>query len=98
MKMNLKVVFGIICLSATTALANVAVWVGSPGVSASTNWSDALNWTNSAGGSPGPVGNDAKFGVVGSATAAGSLTTVVDVNQNTLSLQFSNNTLAAPAQ
>jgi len=58
--------------AACTASANTALWIGNPGVTATTNWSDNANWNNVGGGGSGPNQNDVKFGGTGSAVSAGS--------------------------
>jgi fibronectin-binding autotransporter adhesin len=82
------------CLCSTfTASATTVLWVGNPGVSATTNWSDALNWSGGA-----PLQNDAKFGGTGSAGDINTVTSFVDANQAPLSLQYSNASQAATLQ
>lgn len=82
-------------LTSQFAAANTALWIGNPGVSASTNWSDNANWNNVGAGGAGPLQNDVKFGLAGAAGAAGTITSVADVDQHPFSLQFTNNSLAA---
>jgi autotransporter-associated beta strand protein len=75
-----------IFLTTPAALAaSTALWVGNPGVTATTNWSDIANW------SVAPLQNDAKFGGTGSAGDINTITSVVDANQGPLSLQYTNN-------
>jgi autotransporter-associated beta strand protein len=78
----------------TTAVmaASTALWVGNPGVTATTNWSDNLNW------SVAPLQNDAKFGGTGSAGDLDTVTSFVDANQAPLSLQYTNNSLSPSLQ
>src|SRR5260221_10561804 len=84
-------VFFAIIATAQLAQANTALWIGNPGVTATTNWSDNANWSNSAGGGPGPNQKDVRFGGAGSAGSAGIVTSVVDANGlNPLSLGFTN--------
>jgi fibronectin-binding autotransporter adhesin len=71
--------------TAAALAASTALWVGNPGVTATTNWSDNANW------SVAPLQNDAKFGGTGSAGDLNTITSVVDANQAPLSLQYSNN-------
>jgi len=73
--------------AAHLASAAVAPWIGNPGVTATTNWSDTANWTGGVGASA----NDVKFGGTGSTGDATTITSVVDSDQNPLSLQYSNN-------
>src|SRR6266481_8028832 len=72
--------------------ASTALWVGNPGVTATTNWSDNANW------SVAPLQNDAKFGGAGSAGDLNTVTSFVDANQAPLSLQFTNNSLSPSLQ
>jgi fibronectin-binding autotransporter adhesin len=75
------------------AQANTELWMGTNNVSATTNWSDNLNWSNLSGtGGPGPNGNDVVFGDGAAASAAGVVDSVVDNNSlNPSSLTFTNN-------
>jgi fibronectin-binding autotransporter adhesin len=82
-----------IFLSTPLAMAaSTALWVGNPGVTATTNWSDNLNWTVA------PLQNDAKFGGTGSAGDLDTVTSFVDANQAPLSLQYTNNSLTPSLQ
>src|SRR5215510_14270967 len=72
------------------AAANTALWIGNPGVSANTNWSDNANWSNIGTGGPGYNNNDVVFGGTGSAGGAGIVTSVADVTAQTLSMRFTN--------
>jgi autotransporter-associated beta strand protein len=72
--------------------ANTALWIGNPGVTATTNWSDNLNW------SVAPLQNDAKFGGTGSAADFNTVTSFVDANQAPLSLQYTNNSFTGSSQ
>lgn len=65
--------------------ASTALWIGNPGVTATTNWSNNANWTVP------PLQNDAKFGGTGSAGDLNTVTSFVDANQAPLSLQYTNN-------
>src|ERR1017187_1880228 len=64
--------------AAGSALANTALWIGNPGVSATTNWSDNANWNNVGGGGAGPNGNDTVFGDAGAVGTAATIDSVVD--------------------
>ena len=72
------------------ALANTATWIGVSGTSLTTNWSDNLNWTNSAGGSPGFTNNDLVFGNTGAVGTDNTINSAVDVTGQTLSMTFTN--------
>ncbi|HXU79352.1 MAG TPA: autotransporter-associated beta strand repeat-containing protein [Methylomirabilota bacterium] len=76
--------------SAMLAPANLALWIGNPGVSANTNWSDNANWNNSAGGTLGYTNNDVLFGATGAALNAGDINSLIDTSGSTLSLAFTN--------
>jgi hypothetical protein len=52
-------------LTAQLASANTALWIGNPGVTATTNWSDNLNWSNIGAGDAGYTNNDLLFGNTG---------------------------------
>ena len=68
-------------------LASTALWLGSPGTSATTNWSDTANWSNGLG----PNGNDTIFGDTGASGTAGTINSVVNNSSlNPLSLTFTN--------
>src|ERR1051325_1285456 len=73
-------------------VASTALWVGNPGVTATTNWSDVLNWTVA------PLQNDAKFGGVGSAADLDTVTSFVDANQYPNSLQYTNQSFTGSSQ
>jgi autotransporter-associated beta strand protein len=75
-----------IFLTTPAILASTALWVGNPGVTATTNWSDSSNWSGAAGA----LANDVKFGGTGSAGGAGIVTSAVDVNQHPSTLAFTN--------
>src|SRR5690242_10718953 len=79
---------------ATSAVmaASTALWIGNPGVTATTNWSDALNW------SVAPLQNDAKFGGTGSAGDLDTVTSFVDANQYPNSLQYTNQSFTGSSQ
>lgn len=68
------------------ASAATALWIGNPGVTATTNWSDSANWS----GASGALANDVKFGGTGAAGAAGTVTSLVDANQHPSTLAFTN--------
>src|SRR5207237_9120350 len=73
------------------ASANTALWIGNPGVSATTNWSDNANWSNIGTGGLGPAGNDTVFGDTGASGSAGTINSVVNNSGlNPLSLTFTN--------
>ena len=74
-----------VCCSPLLSSAATVPWIGNPGVTTTTNWSDLSNWS---GG--GPTGNDALFGNTGAAGSAGTITSVADVDQHPLSLAFTN--------
>ena len=83
--------------------ANEALWIGTNNLSATTNWSDPLNWINIGSGGTGPYQNAATFD---DSTGVGDTTTinnVVNDNENPFSLAYTNfvthqNTLIAPGQ
>src|SRR5436305_5605825 len=75
----------ILATSAATA-ASTALWIGNPGVTATTNWSDSANWSGAAGA----LANDVKFGGTGSAGAPGIVTSAVDASQHPATLAFTN--------
>src|SRR5438067_103733 len=56
--------------------ANTALWIGNPGVTTTTNWSDNANWSNVGPGGAGYNNNDVVFGGTGSAGAAGTVTSL----------------------
>src|ERR1051325_6386696 len=72
--------------------ASTALWVGNPGVTATTNWSDIVNW------SVAPLQNDAKFGGTGSAGDLDTVTSFVDANQYPNSLQYTNQSFTGSSQ
>ncbi len=72
--------------------ASTASWIGNPGVTATTNWSDILNWTVA------PLQNNAIFGSTGSAGDLDTVTSFVDANQYPSSLQYTNNSLSPSSQ
>ncbi len=74
-----------VCCSPLLSSAATVSWIGNPGVTTTTNWSDLSNWS---GG--GPTGNDALFGNTGAAGSAGTITSVANVDQHPLSLAFTN--------
>lgn len=77
-------------IATPSAMANTARWIAIPGVSANTNWSDNLNWTNSAGGGPGSTNNDVLFGATGAVGTAGEVNNVVDTKHQSFSLTYTN--------
>jgi hypothetical protein len=73
------------------ASANIALWIGDPGNTATTNWSDNANWNNIGAGGVGPNGNDILFGDMGASGSAGIITSVLNSSGlNPLSLSFTN--------
>ena len=48
-------------LIAQLASANTALWIGNPGVTATTNWSDNLNWSNLSAGDAGYTESSVAF-------------------------------------
>ena len=84
-------------LAASHALANTELWIGTDAISnVSSNWSDNNNWSNlTGGGNPGPNGNDVIFGNTAAASAAGTVTSIVDQNNlNPNSMTFTNSSAA----
>jgi autotransporter-associated beta strand protein len=86
--------------AASLALAGNALWIGNPGVTTTTNWSDTANWS---GSSHNPNNNFVFFdnGVV--VSQAGLVNNVVDLSTNCYSLSYTNSvgfntTLIAPGQ
>jgi hypothetical protein len=78
-------------LLASRAAANTALWIGNPGVSVTTNWSDNANWNNIGGGGvPGALQNDVRFGGAGSVGGAATINNVADTGQHPLSITFTN--------
>ncbi|MEI6078079.1 MAG: autotransporter-associated beta strand repeat-containing protein [Verrucomicrobiota bacterium] len=73
-------------LSTLSVRADNEIWIGSPGVSTSTNWSDPANWS---GTSKTPNDNQVFFGNA-STVAAGVINSVVDATTNCFSLNFTN--------
>ena len=69
-----------------SALADNELWVGIPGITATTNWSDDNNWS---GSSHNPNNNSVFFGN-GSAVGLGVINSVVDTSTNCYSLSFTN--------
>ena len=80
----------VVLLAAQLASANTALWIGTNSLSLTTNWSDNLNWFNSAGGSPGYTNNDVVFGDSGSVGTAATVNNVADTSNQSLSLNFTN--------
>lgn len=95
-----RCLFLALCFAGVTppARANIALWIGNPGVTATTNWSDNANWNNVGTGGPGAAQNDAKFGGAGAAGDLSTITSFVDASQAPLSLQFSNASQAGTLQ
>jgi autotransporter-associated beta strand protein len=76
-----------------TPAAATTLWVGNPGVTATTNWSDNANWNNG-----GPNQNSAVFGGTGSASDLNTVTSFLPANQAPLSLQYTNQSLSPSSQ
>ena len=72
--------------TAAVQAASTALWVGNPGVTATTNWSDSANWS----GASGALANNVIFNGTGAAGAAGIFTSAVDANQHPATLVFTN--------
>lgn len=84
---------------ANLGLADNEVWIGNPGVTATTNWSDTANWSGTA---QNPNDNNVYFGSA-NAVAADVINSVVDTSTNCYSLNFTNkvsynNLLIQPGQ
>ena len=77
-------------LTSQFAAANTALWIGNPGASASTNWSDNANWNNVGAGGAGALQNDVRFGGTGAAATAGEINNVVDTAQHPFSIAYTN--------
>jgi autotransporter-associated beta strand protein len=72
------------------AHANTALWIGNPGVTANTNWSDNANWNNVGVGGAGYNNNDVVFGGTGSVGTAATVSSVADVSAQAFSMNFTN--------
>ncbi len=86
-----------------SANANTAIWIGTNNVSATTNWSDPLNWSNIGAGGTGPFQNDVRFNDATGVGDALTINNVVNDNENPFSVGYTNittfqNTLIAPGQ
>jgi autotransporter-associated beta strand protein len=75
-------------LTAQLALADSELWIGNPGVTTTTNWSDSANWS---GTTKGPGGNTVFFGN-GVAVAPGLINNVVNISTNCYALCYTNST------
>ena len=73
-------------LTAQLALADSELWIGNPGVTTTTNWSDSANWS---GTTKGPGGNTVFFGNT-YAVAPGLINNVVDISTNCYALCYTN--------
>ena len=89
-RLRILCLFAICTAAHSLALANTATWIGVSGASVTTNWSDNLNWTNSAGGSPGFTNNDVVFGNAGAVGTDNTINSAVDVTGQALSMTFTN--------
>ena len=81
---HLLVLSAILCAPRVT-LADVELWIGNGGVTATTNWSDTANWS---GTSHNPNNNDVKFFNDGTVSAQGVVSSVVDKSTNCYSMAF----------
>jgi fibronectin-binding autotransporter adhesin len=91
----LSAIFG----AAQWVKADNEVWIGNPGVTTTTNWSDTANWSGTA---HNPNDNTLFFGNNGPASV-GTVDNVVDTSTNCSSLNFTNTstthtTLILPSQ
>src|SRR5208283_1500931 len=79
--------------------ADTELWVGIPGSSATTNWSDPDNWS----GTSRSPNNNTVFFINNGPTAAGTVDNVVDTSTNCYALNYTNTarthtTLIPPGQ
>ena len=98
-KLHRLLVLVAVVFATRLAVADNELWVGIPGTSATTNWSDTLNWS---GASAYPKNNHVLFGNNGP-VLVGTVNNVVDTSTNCLSLNFTNistthTTLIQPGQ
>src|SRR6266567_4121918 len=89
-RLRILFLFAISTAAHSLALANTATWIGVSGTSVTTNWSDNLNWTNSAGGSPGFTNNDVLFGNTGASATDNTINSVADTGDQAFSMTFTN--------
>jgi len=76
-------------MTANLALADSELWIGNPGVTTTTNWSDTANWS---GPSHNPNNNDVFFGNGVAVSQLGLVNNVVDLSTNCYSLNYTNST------
>jgi autotransporter-associated beta strand protein len=76
-------------ITANLALADSEVWIGNPGVTTTTNWSDTANWS---GPSHNPNNNSVFFGNGVAVSTQGLVNNVVDISTNCYSLNYTNST------
>jgi fibronectin-binding autotransporter adhesin len=98
-KLHRLVVLSAVVFATRVALADNELWVGIPGTSATTNWSDPLNFS---GTSHNPNNNNVYF-INNGPTIVGTVDSVVDTSTNCLTLNFTNaatthTTLIQPGQ
>ncbi len=74
-------------LTANLALADNELWIGNPGVTTTTNWSDPNNWL---GTSHSPNNNNVFFGNTYAVGSPGLVNNVVDLSTNCSSLNYTN--------
>ncbi|HVM47430.1 MAG TPA: autotransporter-associated beta strand repeat-containing protein [Candidatus Acidoferrum sp.] len=75
--------------TANLALADSELWVGNPGVTATTNWSDTANWS---GTSHSPNNNTLFFDNGVAVGTQGQVNNVVDLSINCYALDYTNST------
>jgi autotransporter-associated beta strand protein len=85
--------------AAQIAVADVETWIGNPGSTSTTNWSDTANWS---GTSQNPNDNIVNFGT-SFVVAQGVVNNVVDTSTNCAAIVYTNtagynNTLIQPGQ
>ena len=76
-------------LTANLALADSELWIGNPGVTTTTNWSDPANWS---GPTKGPGTNSVFFGNGVAVGTQGLVNNVVDISTNCYALSYTNST------
>ena len=74
-------------LTANLALADNELWIGNPGVTTTTNWSDPANWS---GPSHNPNNNSVFFGNGVAVPSPVTVNNVVDLSTNCYSLNYTN--------
>src|SRR6185436_1214553 len=77
-------------LTAHFASASTNIWIGNPGVTVTTNWSDNLNWSNIVPGDAGYTNNDLLFGNTGAIGTDSTVNSVLDTSGSPLSMTFTN--------